>query len=184
MQRHVDTMLDEPGIAIATLYQQYAPAIFAYLLQRMRSEEDAEDILVEVFLAALENEQFPLLPEKAQLAWLWRVARNKMIDVYRRSVRRQSVTLEHIAESINDDDGIDPERFALQQEEYDALQVHLKSLSMLQQEVLRLRFSQDMRCSEIAAHMGKREGAVKVMLSRALNLLKNIYKTERRGIYK
>jgi RNA polymerase sigma-70 factor (ECF subfamily) len=136
-------MLDEPGIA--TLYQQYAPAIFAYLLQHMRSEEDAEDILVEVFLAALENEQFPLLAEKAQLAWLWRVARNKMIDVYRRSVRRQSVTLEHIAESINDDDGIDP---------------------------------------EIAAHMGKREGAVKVMLSRALNLLKNIYKTERRGIYK
>ena len=182
MQRHVDTMLDEPDIA--TLYQQYAPAIFAYLLHHTPSEEDAEDILVEVFLAALENEQFPLLPEKAQLAWLWRVARNKMIDVYRRSVRRQSVTLEHIAESINDDDGIDPERFALQQEEYDALQVHLKSLSMLQQEVLRLRFSQDMRCSEIAAHMGKREGAVKVMLSRALNLLKNIYKTERRGIYK
>lgn len=182
MQRHVDTMLDEPGMA--TLYQQYAPAIFAYLLQHMRSEEDAEDILVEVFLAALENEQFPLMPEKAQLAWLWRVARNKMIDAYRRSVRRQSVTLEHIAERINDDDGIDPEHFALQQEEYDALQVHLKSLSMLQQEVLRLRFGQDMRCSEIAAHMGKREGAVKVMLSRALNLLKNIYKAERRGIYK
>src|SRR5258708_37149411 len=182
MQRHVDPMIDEPGLA--TLYNQSVPASFAYLLQERGLEEDAEDILVDVFLAALENEQFPLLPEKAQLAWLWRVARNKMIDVYRRSVRRQSVTLEHIAESINDDDGIDPERFALQQEEYDALQVHLKSLSMLQQEVLRLRFSQDMRCSEIAAHMGKREGAVKVMLSRALNLLKNIYKTERRGIYK
>jgi len=42
--------------------------------------------------------------------------------------------------------------------------------------VLHLRFSQGMRCSEIAAHLGKHEGAVKVMLSRALNILKNIYK--------
>src|SRR5260370_19010515 len=101
MQRHVDTMLDEPGIA--TLYQQYAPAIFAYLLQRMRFEEDAEDILVEVFLAALENEQFPLLPEKAQLTWLWRVAPKKMIDGYRRSVRRQRCTLHYISEGITDE---------------------------------------------------------------------------------
>jgi RNA polymerase sigma factor (sigma-70 family) len=132
--------------------------------------------MVEVFLAALESEQFHLLPEKPQLAWLWRAARNKMIDAYRRSIRRQSVTLEHAAESINDDDNIDPEHFALRQEEYNDLQIHLKSLSTLQQEVIRLRFSQDMRCSEIAAHMGKHEGAVRVMLSRALNLLKNIYK--------
>lgn len=177
MQRHIDMMLGEPDIAnMAALYQQYAPAILAYLLQHTPSEEDAEDILVEVFLAALENEQFPLLPEKTQLAWLWQVARNKRVDAYRRSVRHQSVRLEHIAESINNNDNIDPEHFALRQEEYNDLQIHLKSLSTLQQEVLRLRFSQDMRCSEIAAHMGKHEGAVRVMLSRALNLLKNIYK--------
>ncbi len=174
MQRPIDMMVDEAGITAS--YQQYAPAIFAYLLRHTPSEEDAEDILVEVFLAALENKQFPLLPEQTQLAWLWRVARNKMIDAYRRSVRRKSITLEHIAESIDDDDGIDPEQIALRQEEYNDLQIHLKSLSALQQEVLRLRFSQDMRCSEIAAHMGKREGAIKAMLSRTLNLLKNIYK--------
>src|SRR5258708_37972987 len=99
MQRHVDTMLDEP--VIATLYQQYAPAIFAYLLHHTPSEEDAEGILVEVFLAALENEQFPLLPEKAHLACLWRVAGDKMIDVYQRSVRRHTVTLEHDSKYIN-----------------------------------------------------------------------------------
>lgn len=177
MQRQKDRMLDEPNMVnMAALYQQYAPALFAYLLQHAPPGEDAEDILVEVFLAALENKQFSSLPEKAQLAWLWRVTRNKVVDAYRRSIRRRNVTLESITESMIDDDDLGPEHFALRQEEYNNLQVHLKSLSPLQQEVLRLRFSQDMRCSEIAAHMGKREGAVKVMLSRALNLLKNIYK--------
>jgi RNA polymerase sigma factor (sigma-70 family) len=178
MQRHRDMILNELDgtVNMAALYRQYAPAIFAYLLQHTQREEDAEDILVEVFLAALENEQFLSLPEKTQLAWLWRVARNKMVDAYRQSIRRRSVTLESVTERLIGDDDFDPEHFALRQEEYNDLQVHLKSLSSLQQEVLRLRFSQDMRCSEIATHMGKHEGAVKVMLSRTLNLLKNIYK--------
>jgi RNA polymerase sigma-70 factor (ECF subfamily) len=79
-------------------------------------------------------------------------------------------------ERIMDNDDLDPEHFALQQEEYDNLQAHLKSLSPLQQEVLQLRFRQDLRCSDIAVHLGKSEGAIKVMLSRTLNLLRNIYK--------
>jgi RNA polymerase sigma factor (sigma-70 family) len=177
MQRYKETMFDGPDIAnMAALYRQYAPAIFAYLLRRAPSEEDAEDILVEVFLAALEDKRFSSWPEKIQLAWLWRVGRNKIIDLYRRKTRRGSVTLESLPESTMEDDMLDPEIFALRQEEYHDLQVHIKSLSVLQQEVLRLRFDQDMRCSEIAAHLGKQEGAVKVMLSRTLNFLKTIYK--------
>jgi RNA polymerase sigma-70 factor (ECF subfamily) len=163
---------------MAALYQQYASSLLAYLLRRVPDEEDAEDVLVEIFLAALENEQFSRLPEKVQLAWLWRVARNKTIDAYRRSTRWRNhhVTLESIGEHALDDDGAEPESSALRQEEYSILQGHLKTLTPLQQEVLQLRFGQDMRCAEIAAHLGKREGAIKVMLSRTLNLLKNIYK--------
>lgn len=164
---------------VAELYRQYSPAIFTYLSQRAPGIEDAEDILVEVFLAALENAQFSTLPEKAQLAWLWRVARNKIVDAYRRSQRHesQSVLPDTLEESISDPE--DPEHLTLQQEEYEILQGHLKSLSEQQQKVLLLRFGQDMRCAEIAAQMGKSEGAIKVMLSRTLNLLKNIYKGRR-----
>ena len=162
---------------MAGLYQQYAPALYAYLLRHVPDEEDAEDLLVEVFLAALENAQFSALAEKAQLAWLWRVTRNKTVDAYRRSTRRRkrNVTLDTIVEHMIDDDSVEPEYSALRQEEYATLQEHLKTLTPLQQEVLQMRFGQDMRCSEIAARMGKREGAIKVMLSRTLNLLKSIY---------
>jgi len=40
---------------VATLYELYAPAIFAYLRQQTPAREDAEDILVEVFVAAVES---------------------------------------------------------------------------------------------------------------------------------
>ena len=162
---------------MAALYQRYAPSIYAYLLRRAPGEEDAEDLLVEIFLAALENTQFATLSEKAQLAWLWRVARNKTVDAYRRSARRRqhNVTLESIIEHAIDDEGVEPEHSALLQEEYTTLQGHLRQLTPLQQEILHLRFGQDLRCSEIAERMGKREGAIKVMLSRTLSLLKRIY---------
>lgn len=178
MQRHTNMTLAPPEMAgMAELYEQYAPAIFAYLVQRVPHEEDAEDLLVEVFLAALESTLFPAMPEKAQLAWLWRVARNKTIDAYRRSTRRRArnVPLDVITESITEDEDDGPEHFALLQEEYDVLQGHIQNLPPQQQEILRLRFAQEMRCSEIAAHLGKREGAIKVMLSRTLNFLRNIY---------
>lgn len=179
MQPQTIPMLASPDMPqVAALYQQYAPALYAYLLRRVLNEEDAKDILAEIFLAALENEQFATLPEKVQHAWLWRVARNKMIDAHRRSSRRRSrsVTLEAIFEHVPGDDEGNPEYVALRQEEYVILQSHLAQLTPSQQEVLRLRFGQDMRCSEIAARVGKAEGAIKTMLSRTLNRLKTIYK--------
>jgi RNA polymerase sigma-70 factor (ECF subfamily) len=180
MQWHTSQTLAPPGMEqVAELYREHAPAIFAYLSQHMPDEESAEDILVEVFLAALEDERFSTLPKKAQLAWLWRVARNKTVDAYRRATRKRkrNVTLEAASDHFMGDENADPEVSALRQEEYAILQGHILTLTPLQQEVLRLRFGQGMRCSEIATHMGKREGAIKVMLSRTLNLLKNIYKS-------
>lgn len=170
--------LPEPDTKdVAALYRQYAPALFAYLVQHTLSEENAEDILVEVFLAALQSKPFALLPEKAKIAWLWRVARNKMVDAYRLAKRRSSVPIESMAEKMLDDEASDPVQLALRQEEYERLQKHLKLLSPLQQKVLQLRFRQDMRCADIAAQLGKKEGAIKVMLSRSLNFLRNVYKT-------
>lgn len=175
-----DKTFASPEMAgMAVLYRQYAPAIYAYLMRRVPNEEDAEDLLVDVFLAALESEQFARLSEKAQMAWLWRVAHHKTVDAYRRSARRRkhSVTLESVVDHAISDEDREPEYSALRQEEYSILQEHLKQLTNLQQEVLHLRFGQDLRCSEIAMRLGKSEGAIKVMLSRVLNLLKSIYQT-------
>jgi RNA polymerase sigma factor (sigma-70 family) len=166
---------------VAGLYELYAPALFAYLRRQMASREDAEDMLVEVFVAAVEFGSLDSLSEKEQAAWLWRVARNKVVDGYRRSRLRQGIDLELVAELIYDDDQRAPEQVVLRQEEYARLRVHLDKLSPSQREAVRLRFANDLRCSEIASVMGKREGAVRVLLSRALNFLRTVYEKDAGG---
>jgi DNA-directed RNA polymerase specialized sigma24 family protein len=74
---------DSAGTA---LYQRYGVSIFAYARLHTPSWEDAEDITLEVFTAALEQKSLSWLAEKQQLVWLRRVAQNKLVDRYRRSL--------------------------------------------------------------------------------------------------
>ena len=164
---------------MALLYRKYAPGLLTFVRMRVPSPEDAEDLVVEVFLAALEHARFAMLSEKEQQLWLWRVTRNKVIDAYRRTKTRQSVTLDHVAEGLFEDETFSPEYSALRQEDYMDLYAHLQSLPLLQQQILRMRFGQGLSCSEIATTLGKQENVVRVTLSRSLNLLRKIYQRRR-----
>src|SRR5213078_1869551 len=93
---------------MALLYRKYAPGLLTYVRMRVPSPEDAEDLVVEVFVAAIENAKFAALAEKAKQMWLWRVTRNKVIDAYRRAKTRQNVTLEHVADGLFEDEMASP----------------------------------------------------------------------------
>lgn len=164
---------------MSLLYRKYAPGLLTYVRMRVPSPEDAEDLVVEVFVAALEYAKFAALSEKEKQLWLWRVTRNKVIDAYRRAKTRQNVTLDHVAEGLFEDEMSGPEYSALRQEDYMDLYAHLQSLPPLQQQILRMRFGQDLSCREIASTLGKQENVVRVTLSRSLNLLRTIYRRRR-----
>jgi RNA polymerase sigma factor (sigma-70 family) len=168
---------------LAILYEKYWLAILVYVRQVLPSLEDAEDVLVEVFLAALESDILASLPEKQQLAWLRRVAYNKAIDYHRRSVRRPAVSLEVAMEALFDDEELAPERVAMRNEEAALLQTRIAELPASQQQVLQLRFGDGLRCAEIARRMNRSEGAIRTLLSRTLNLLRNIYDKGREGAH-
>ena len=139
--------------------------------------------MVEVFLGALENEKFATLPEKAQQAWLWRVAKNKLVDGYRRiRHRQQHITLEQVAEHLYEDETASPEFAAVLREDYADLWDVIQNLPALQQNILRLRFEQNLSCREIATRLNKQENAVRVTLSRALNMLRSIYRQQTGGV--
>ncbi|GAC1693190.1 MAG: RNA polymerase sigma factor [Ktedonobacteraceae bacterium] len=159
----------------AQLYQLHAGRLLDYFYQHVSNQPDAEDLLLEVFLIARKCEgMLGNMLEQEQRAWLWTVARNKLIDHYRRNGRRRIIPLEHIAELLDKEEHM-PEELILQREEHALLLSHLKRLSMLQQEVLELRFTAGLRCAEIATVLHKREGAIRTMLSRALNILRSYY---------
>jgi RNA polymerase sigma-70 factor (ECF subfamily) len=157
------------------LYQRHASAILAYLRMHLPSWDVAEDVLVEVFLAALESQTFPALREEEQRSWLWRVTRNKVADYFRVAERRQTFSLDDVAETMYFDEELAPEQTLLRQEEYSHLRKSIQDLSPLQQRVLHLRFVSGLRCADIAAILGKSEAAVRMQLSRTLNLLRSIY---------
>src|SRR5689334_21872796 len=101
-RRSSQSRLDESFIA--HLYQRHAPGMFAYLRRQTASLEDAEDILLEVFLAASRQEQISTWPEAEQLAWLRQVTRHKLADHYRRESKRSAVTLEAVADTLYTDE--------------------------------------------------------------------------------
>jgi RNA polymerase sigma factor (sigma-70 family) len=166
MQQHKPTAT--VGTTTEELFERHSASIFTYLRQHTREREDAGDILVDTFLAAMEDREFARLPESSQVAWLWRVARNKTVNVFRQAAVRRGTSLEQVDETISEEETQDPEQMSLRQDEVRQVRDLLRQLPPLQQDLLRLRFGYDLRCTEIAVILGKREQAVRTMLSRTI----------------
>src|SRR5690349_17579217 len=98
MNRYASAGLDESAVAI--LYERHAVPVLAYLRLHAPTWEDAEDLLQEVFLAAMGQGRLLLLPEDEQLAWLGGIARHKLADHYRRVKRRPILPLETSADEL------------------------------------------------------------------------------------
>ncbi|HEY7414320.1 MAG TPA: sigma factor, partial [Ktedonobacteraceae bacterium] len=81
-------------VGALSLYDRFAAMIFDYLSQRLTRRQDAEDLLVEVFLAAHNQPRLSLLSDGRQAAWLLRVAKNKMVDYYRHNAVVRLLPLE------------------------------------------------------------------------------------------
>jgi len=170
---HQDKVAEEYPLAL--LYQRYAKVILIYLDHRISIKEDAEDLLLEVFLAALENSVWTTLTDGEQLAWLRRVARNKLIDHYRQKMRHPATPLLEKHETLNGDENLLPEYLVLRHEAMAIVYREIAALPKLQQEVLRLRFAQGLHTKEIAQMLNKTDTAIRIILSRTLNQLRRSF---------
>lgn len=166
---------EQSAIDIA-LYDRHAPKIFLYIYQQLGHQQDTEDVLLEVFAAALESERFASLSDGEQLAWLRRVARNKVVDRYRHSSLLQMAPLEELAD-VEDED-LTPEQCVIRKEQYAQLHRSVQYLSTEQQEILLLRYGHGLRLVEIAGLLQKPEGTVRKFLSRTLRRLRACYEQE------
>lgn len=164
------------------VYRQYAPQVFAYLLRHLPTRQDAEDLLVEVFLAVLEKLPSLDVHEQRLAAYIHTVARNKMVDYYRERGKRQIIPLEAVLETAYEPDERAPEQLALANEQLADLRRAFNKLPEQQQTILRLRFVHGLHSGDIAVRLSKNENAVRVMLSRALKFLRKHHAlTEERG---
>jgi RNA polymerase sigma-70 factor, ECF subfamily len=156
------------------IYRRYAPQIFTYLLRHVPSQQDAEDLILDVFLPVLEKLSTLEQDERHLAAYLQTVARNKVADYYRQRSKYQIISLEEVAETVYEHDELAPEQLALAREQGHTLRQAVSALPELQQTILRLRFSYGMRCGEIATRLARSESSVRMMLSRSLKTLRGL----------
>jgi RNA polymerase sigma-70 factor (ECF subfamily) len=136
---------------------------------RVRNDADAEDLVSDVFMRALRA--IPRYePRVAFLAWLYRIARNAVIDRARRS--RTQISFEDALAHPGVDQVVEPDATILALSDKEAVRGALAQLTPLQQEVIVLRFVEGYSTHEIAALVGKREGTVRGIQFRALEALR------------
>ena len=176
--RQDDSLSETSDSTSEQLYILHASAILAYVRLHVASQEATEDIVIDVFLAALEQTFLLKRTVEMQRAWLRKTAYHKIVDYYRRQGRRQHLRLEDVAETLYTNEMLSPEQSALLHESYQQVADIVRRLPMFQQQVVRLRVVYGLRSAEIASVLGKNESTVRTALARALNTIRTVYETE------
>ncbi len=155
------------GWAFDELFQKWNQPITAFV--RSRGVRDAEDLVNETFLAAFRGIGSFSGDEQSFRSWLYRIARNKIADDFRKASRRpMSVSLN---EGHIDQIGGDVEADALAGLGSERVERLFSTLTDEQREVLVLRIVADLTIDQIAYVTGRRRGAVKQLQRRALRRL-------------
>src|SRR6478752_7807989 len=140
--------------AFGSLFDVYYGPVYRYVAARVGRPSDAEDLTQLVFVKVLEA-----LPRYESRGvpfggWLFRLARNAVIDHVR--TRHDHAELDAIVGWVHGDAG--PDEIAVVRQELDAVGSALATLTDEQREAIELRFFAGLSAREAAAAMGKQEG--------------------------
>ncbi len=160
--------------AFAALYDFYVEQIYRFVLFRVGNEQTAEDLTSQVFLKAWDNLSSYQIRGLLFRAWLFRIARNSVIDYYR--TYKETMPLEPSALTKPDPAAEvgDQVEQRLQAEE---LRLALQQLTEDQRQVLTLRFIEGLSTEEVANVLGKRQGAIRALQMRGLQAFAEIIET-------
>lgn len=153
----------------AILYEQYLPKIYRYIVLRVQNQAEAEDLTEQVFLKALESSKSFKWRGAPIPSWLFRIARNHVIDYWRTDKSKRTLPLD---DSLISDTIDPPERVAEKNADIRQLIQAISQLTQAQRDVIELRFAGGLSTAEVAGILGKSQGAVKVMQHSALTALR------------
>lgn len=153
------------------LYDHYVSQIYRFVLLKVAGKAEAEDLTHEVFLSAWQNldsynfQGFPFS------SWLYQIARNKVIDHYR--TKKSNISFENLEESALKIVGV-VENDLDKVLDVEKVKIAITKLSPEQQDVIVMKFVEDLENEEIAKALGKTEGAIRLLQHRAVNNLKEL----------
>jgi RNA polymerase sigma-70 factor (ECF subfamily) len=168
IERLVGDAREGDAWAFGLLFDHYHLPVYRYIASRVHRPSDAEDLTQLVFVKALEA-----LPRYETRGipfggWLFRLARNTVIDYVR--TRHDHVDLDSAVGHAGTDDG--PDKVTVAHQEMDEVAAALAALTDEQREAIALRFFAGLSAREAADVMGKQEGTVRGLQFRAIAALR------------
>jgi RNA polymerase sigma-70 factor (ECF subfamily) len=158
--------------ALSELFDIYYPKIYNYGLVQLHDVQAAEDLASDVMLRVLESVSRYQARGVPFSAWVFRIARNRLVDIQRRSHRRREVGLqESIMTSVS---GGSPHNAVERAIDFGEVCFALGRLTEAQEQVIVLRFIKDLDVATVARILGRSESAVKSIQFRALTALRQI----------
>ena len=181
-------MKDEPAVlaaassldqdALAAIFDEYAPAIYKYLLRLGVSPQEAEQTAGDVFARLLDKFSEGKGPRKNLRSYLFQIAYHLVVDESR--MRQRNTSLE-VAESMNDGmtsvQSLAEEKMLL-----DKISTTMeRELTDEQRNILVLRFQEEFSLKETAEIVGKNVNAVKALQNRGIKKLREVLNDEHGG---
>ena len=166
MKSLVERIVSGDTKSVTEFYKLYSPRILHYLVVRLPREEDAEDILNDVFLDAIDS--LSILKKDNNLqAWLYKIAHHKTVDYYRKR-KIKSLLLSQIPYLEIVDSEVHQPEFILEKDKVrDKIESAFKSLPDLYRKVLRLHYEEKFSVKEIAVMIEMSFKATESLIFRA-----------------
>ncbi|WP_428224680.1 RNA polymerase sigma factor [Flavobacterium sp.] len=176
VKKYIEKAIKGDQVAFTFLLDSYWNEVYAFMLQRTENETDAEDITIETFSKAFDKIA-SYNPEFQFNTWLIAIAKNVHIDLLRKKKSSLFIDItdeeDDIAYGIADNSPSAEDQIITEQNLNRLLQF-IKELKPAYQEVIQMRYFQEMSYQEIADELHEPLNNVKIKLLRAKKLLAEI----------
>ena len=164
------------GEAFAQLYEEYFDKVYRYIYLRLGNQAEVEDLTQEVFVKALKAIGSYKWRDLPFASWLFRIARNHMIDHLRKEGKVEKIAWD---DNIAHVEGPNPALVAEQRLEIEELRDNMEKLSPAQRVVISLRFGSELSVAEVAKVLGKSPGTIKALQHSGVVALKKMMLADR-----
>ncbi|MFA7171540.1 MAG: RNA polymerase sigma factor [Candidatus Paceibacterota bacterium] len=168
--------------AFEQVYDFYVPKIFRFIFLKIGNKENAEDLTSETFMRFWSYIRKEKINKESAEPILYKIARNLIIDFYR---KKEIITME-IDEAIVNQVSVQQKAFIdkmINREEIKEMMSSLREIRDEYQEIIILRFVEELKIEEIAEITGKTKGSVRVLSHRALKSLEKVMKLKENKIF-
>ncbi len=166
--------------AFGELYERYLPKMYNYIYYRTSNQHDAEDLTSRVFFRAMSHIGNYVDKGVPFQAWLYRIAHNLVANWHRDQARRKIIALDdYVAHSLKSES---PDGLAEELEEQEQLMAAIRRLPEDRQQLLLLKFIDQLSNAEIGEIMSRTEGAVKSLYHRTLLALRDELRRQEHSI--